>query len=191
MNRCRVIKIGGSLFDLPDLRSRLSAWMASVPVDQTLLIAGGGALCDVIRSADERHSLGEEAAHWLCIRALDTSAGLLAKIIGCEEIRTTSELTAWRSAAQHGPAVFNVTRFLRGDEPHLPGTVLEHGWHVTTDSIAARVAEILSADELVLMKSSAPRGSSPAAFAEEGLVDRFFPAAAARLPSVQVVNLRG
>ena len=68
---------------------------------------------------------------------------------------------------------------------------LPHSWDVTSDSIAARLAVLAGADELVLLKSGLPAGSlTLAQAAETGYVDRYFPVAAAGVPRVRCVNLR-
>ena len=81
--------------------------------------------------------------------------------------------------------------FLRRDEPELAGCRLPRNWAVTSDSIAARVAEVVGAHELVLLKSQLPIGQGGwREVSEHGIVDRHFPLAAAKLPVVRFVNLR-
>src|SRR5438552_4053283 len=69
----RVVKIGGSLFEWPELSAALRRWLFSQPSAFNILIAGGGALADVIRQADRDFSFGDERSHWLCIDALSIS----------------------------------------------------------------------------------------------------------------------
>ena len=74
------------------------------------------------------------------------------------------------------------------------GDALPHGWHVTSDSIAARVARTLNARELVLLKSTLPTASGAlerpgASTTQQELVDEYFGVAARGLP-VRIVNLR-
>ncbi len=87
--------------------------------------------------------------------------------------------------------LFDVEQFLREVEPRLAAVPLPHTWDVTSDSIAARVAELLGAEELVLLKSGlpSPRGDL-AGWAASDYVDRYFPVAATRLARVRAVNLR-
>ena len=63
---------------------------------------------------------------------------------------------------------------------------------MTTDSIAARMAECWPAEELVLLKScDAGPGTEFADLAECGYVDRHFPTVARRLSiPIRFVNLR-
>ena len=61
-----VIKVGGSLFDWPDLPHRLAAFLdqsrGQEPCfrEQAVLIAGGGPFADVIRTMDQVHDPGDE-----------------------------------------------------------------------------------------------------------------------------------
>ena len=72
MSSLSVFKVGGSLFDLPDLGQRL-AWLAEAQLSTVLLVPGGGPTAEIIRNLDRRHRLGEEAAHWLaCARSRST-----------------------------------------------------------------------------------------------------------------------
>jgi aspartokinase-like uncharacterized kinase len=68
---------------------------------------------------------------------------------------------------------------------------LPPSWDVTSDSIAARVAHLLRARELVLLKSAPlpPRVDRDEA-ARLGLVDPAFPEISSRLARVFYVNLR-
>ncbi len=62
---------------------------------------------------------------------------------------------------------------------------------MTSDTIAARVADRLGAVELVLLKSATlPPGTDRVAAARLGLVDPEFPRAAASILNVSYVNLR-
>ena len=45
----RVIKLGGSLLTLPDLRTRFEEWLKAQPLALNLLICGGGELVEAVR----------------------------------------------------------------------------------------------------------------------------------------------
>ena len=58
-----IVKVGGSLYDLPDLRARLQPWLSQAKSTDIILVPGGGATADVIRDFDRIHHLGEIWAH--------------------------------------------------------------------------------------------------------------------------------
>jgi aspartokinase-like uncharacterized kinase len=183
----RVIKAGGSLFDFEAFPQAWRRWLAEQPPAVNILIAGGGKLADVIREADQAWGLGDETAHWLCIDLLAASARLLAAILTDARLEDDWERLLQRVKERRGgpPIVFCPVRFLQQREDRFPPQALPHGWNVTTDSIAARIAGILDADELVLLKSA----DSPA-HAQPPYVDEYFVQAAAGLNCVRFVNLR-
>src|SRR4029434_4335250 len=77
----RCVKVGGSLLDWPPLVKALNNWLAGQPRSMQIVVCGGGALTDAIPRLDRNFSLGEEAAHWLCVDALSVTARLLAAIL--------------------------------------------------------------------------------------------------------------
>jgi 5-(aminomethyl)-3-furanmethanol phosphate kinase len=182
----RVVKVGGSLLrhqpeaQAKDLPAVLRSWLSRQSPALNVLVAGGGEFADAIRQADAMHGLGDEAAHWLCVDALSLTARLLSRIVNAKVISRAEEIPAMAEAI----CVFDPGPYLRSVEPVLGSTSLPPSWAVTSDSIAARIAEHLAADELVLLKSCLP------AAATTPYVDDYFPAAAANLSLVRCVNLR-
>lgn len=176
-----VAKVGGSLYDLPDLRGRLVSWVEGV-APPVLLVPGGGPAADVIRELDRVHRLGEEQAHWLALRTLAVSAHFLAGLLGVPVVRTPADRAA-------PLAVLDPHAFCQGDDSR-PGAV-PHGWKVTSDSIAARVAEDAGA-RLVLLKSvDLPAGTGWEAAGAAGVVDEAFAALVGRAGlAVEWINLR-
>jgi aspartokinase-like uncharacterized kinase len=184
-----VIKVGGSLFDYPELLPAWNRWLGEQSPAAHVLIAGGGKLADVIREADRIWAFGEEAAHWLCIDALAVSARLLAAVLKESRLEASWERLLQRLDTREieVPLVFCPVEFLKQVEPHLAPRPLPRGWHVTSDSIAAQIAGMLGADELVLFKSSDPpvHGAPGPPY-----VDEYFGQAVYGLNSVRLVNLR-
>jgi aspartokinase-like uncharacterized kinase len=184
----RVVKVGGSLFDFPDLVPSLRGWLAAQPHANNVLVAGGGKFADAIREADGRFSIGEESSHWLCIEALRVSARLLAAILPEAKLIATFEQLMSTLLDKKGdyPVVFCPRDFMREVEPFADNHPLPHTWSVTTDSIAARLADLIGADELVLLKPTDP----PSGGAMTGnFVDEYFSTAARDFPNVRFVNL--
>ncbi len=181
----RVAKVGGSLFDFAELPTALRGWLDDQP-GVTVLIAGGGRFADAVRRADATCSMGDTAAHRLALEAMRSSARFLTAML--PETELLHSLDDFREqVASGGVVVLDPWEILTPPECGLP-----HSWDVTSDSIAAYVASQLNAQELVLFKSTPlPANTSRAQAADAGLVDRYFVHAAATLPNVRWVNLRG
>jgi aspartokinase-like uncharacterized kinase len=170
-----VVKVGGSLFDCPKLRVKLHAYLATLAPEPVLLVAGGGQLADAVRELDRVHAVGEETAHWLALRSLSVTAALLR---GFELGAHTTVLDCFAFAET------DETR-----EGKLP-----HSWAVTTDSIAARAAQVFGAHRLILLKSTTiPPATSWELASANGWVDAYFPQIAASLAPacrIDAVNFR-
>jgi len=187
----RVVKLGGSLLDWPPFPATLRQWLAGQPPACNILVAGGGALADAIRRADHEFVIGEELSHWLCIDALPITARIVAALMpDFLLVSSYADLNSKITIKHSGDIVFDPREFLAEHESRLPGRPLPHDWTVTSDSIAARIAECLPADELVLLKSVDRPSGSLIDLAAEGYVDRYLPTAAANLPTPRFVNLR-
>ena len=183
-DRSLVVKVSGSLYDLPDLGARLRCWLAAQAARSVLLVPGGGALADAVRELDATHGLGEEAAHWLALRALTVAAQFLADLLPSSVI--VSHPDEWRHDTV---AVLDAHAFAVADEGRAGA--LPHGWAVTSDSVAARVAKVAQVRRLVLLKSvTIPKIVDWHEAAMRGWVDEFFAAAVIDELQVQTVNLR-
>src|SRR5262245_30170118 len=117
-----IVKVGGSLYDMPDLSVRLRKFLARLD-GQVRLFPGGGPAADVIQSYDARHSLGEESCHWLALRMLSVNAYFLASLL------PGIGVVNGHSAALH--AVLDPYEVAKADEAN-PGR-LPHSWNVTSD----------------------------------------------------------
>ena len=189
--RRRIVKVGGSLLELPDLGDRLRRWLSEQLPATNILLAGGGTLADEVRSWDQRFQLGQATSHWLCIDLLDVTAQLLSALLPDAYLCWNyAKLCDAISAGDQSTIVFAPAGFLRAEEADLTGLRLPQSWDVTSDSIAARLAEVTAADELVLLKSSLPASYSQQAELGREYVDRNFAHAAQGLSRVRFVNLR-
>jgi aspartokinase-like uncharacterized kinase len=188
-----VIKVGGSLYEWPDLATRLREWLAAEWNSGfgVLLIPGGGSTADAVRDLDRRHGLGEEKAHWLALRALSLNAHFLASLLpdACviEDVKHGEKV--W---LEGGTPILDVHEFARADERRTGR--LPYTWAVTSDALAARVAVVSQAHHLVLLKSTAiPARPDWAEAGRLGLVDEVFAEvlrAASHHLQVSAVNLR-
>ncbi len=137
-----VIKVGGSLGARPAPLRRLMATLARAGRHRWLVVVpGGGSFADEVRRADRRYDLGDSAAHWMAILAMDQYGHLLARLApGARVAASRRELA---------PGRLNVllpSAWLRRADP------LPHSWDVTSDSIAAWVARELGVRRLMLVK---------------------------------------
>jgi aspartokinase-like uncharacterized kinase len=184
-----VIKVGGSLFDWPELPVRLAAFLDSRHDQRIALVAGGGAAADVVRRLDRVHALGDETAHRLALHALDLTAHVLAGLL--PNSRPVGRIEELPSVWEDRIRPILVPRLILdqidgcGYDP-LPAT-----WKLTSDSIAARIAVHLRAEYLVLLKSaSLPRCANREEAVRLGWVDPTFPQLSQTLPCVEYLNLR-
>jgi aspartokinase-like uncharacterized kinase len=178
-----VAKVGGSLFDLPDLPLRLRSWFAARPEGGIVLVPGGGAAVDEIRRRFACGECSDYEAHWLAVEAMGFHAVRLARALACRAVASFREC---RAAPDRWLAL-DVAPELKADR----GRSLPVGWEVTSDSIAAWCSVRLGAAALYLLKSVG--GAEPLsveAAAARGWVDAHFPMVAATAPRLEWVNLR-
>jgi aspartokinase-like uncharacterized kinase len=200
-----IVKVGGSLFDLPDLRHRLRAMLRPFRAANVLLVPGGGATADAIRAFDSAHRLGEEASHWLALQALSLNARMLQELLPeARIVREIPEPEAPVRDAESAPAcasgsdenrsrsfLLDPFPFFHADEQrpnHLP-----HRWDVTSDSLAVRAATLAEAHELILLKSVVWEARDWTEAARSGIVDGYFARALQQAPAalrVRLINLR-
>jgi aspartokinase-like uncharacterized kinase len=124
-----VVKLGGSLCSqVPDLVAGLLACERPL-----LIVPGGGLFADVVRKLQ----VDDDSAHWMAIAAMDQYGWFIVS----QGIMATTLLKV-----PDRPVVFLPYCSLRQHDP------LPHSWDVSSDSIAAWVADFLRLD-LVLLKS--------------------------------------
>lgn len=191
----RILKVGGSLFDLPDLGPRLERLLAEFPPATNVLIAGGGKIADAVGDLQPKFNLTDDETHWLCIQALGITSEALNRLIPAAQ-RTAEAIQILRAP---GPSlwIFDVEKMLRDPSGHQVVTSLPQNASVTTDSIAAAVAVALTASELILLKSTdcldepkLSRRERLVRTASLGLVDPHFPVVAKSIIKIGWLNLR-
>jgi aspartokinase-like uncharacterized kinase len=105
------------------------------------------------------YALGDDAAHWMAVLAMDQYAHLLAARIRGARIVEHGEDGG-------GVPILAPYRWLREMDP------LPHSWDVTSDSIAAWTARAVGARRLILVKPA----SAPLAELTDGYFARALPA---------------
>jgi len=156
-----VVKVGGSALRDPAALDRVLAALDAASCAM-VIVPGGGPFADAVREVDRRLTLSDEVAHWMAVRAMDQYAELLVSrlrrgilVADLDDIR--------RAVARGQLPVLAPSGWLRREDP------LPHSWDVTSDSIAAWVAQVTAAGQLVLVK---PGSGGRASLA--GLTDPYF-----------------
>jgi len=184
-----VFKLGGSLFDLPNLAGVLRSAIEQRSDQGSVLVVGGGATADVVRAWDQTFGLSPEDAHWLAIEAMRLNESLILRLLPEARVaRSARQVSA--AVVDRRPAIICADCFVRwGEAAGL--APLPRSWTVTSDSIAAWTARTLGAGELVLMKSvPLPADLKTEEAASAGLVDDWFPETADPIPRLSWLNAR-
>jgi aspartokinase-like uncharacterized kinase len=134
-----VVKVGGGLGEsaLPALCTTLGKLGERHPL---LVVPGGAGFADAVREADGRFGLRAATAHRMAILGMEQFGWLLSDLIpGAVRCADLRRVRAGRTIVLLPAA--------------LPLDALPASWHVTSDSIAAWVADRAGAGRLVLLKA--------------------------------------
>jgi aspartokinase-like uncharacterized kinase len=162
-----VVKIGGSLEKTGRLGSVLSiVALAKRPV---VIVPGGGVFADAVRDSVTRHQLSERFAHFQAIRAMHQMADLMIALE--PEFAAVETLDEMQAAWASGRVSVWLPLELCRDDNTIPAD-----WSITSDGLAARLAERLGGASVVLLKSCPidPHASAET-LARDGIVDEAFP----------------
>jgi 5-(aminomethyl)-3-furanmethanol phosphate kinase len=170
-----VVKIGGGLLGLPGALARVGAVLGRVAARRPLVvIPGGGPFAEAVRSFEREYGLSPTAAHWMAILGMDQYAQAIADYT--PDSRVVDDRAGVQAAHASGAIpILAPFRWLRAADE------LPHSWEVTSDSLAAYLATLLGAEELVLVK--------PVAGGDE-LTDPYFRRALAAGMRWRVVSAR-
>jgi aspartokinase-like uncharacterized kinase len=179
-----VLKLGGSLLQLPDLEQRVRRLLTAAALTRPLIVAGGGPAADRVRQWQRDFDLDDAAAHWLAIESMTANARLLTRLW------PRSTLVASRDAAEaaweSGELPFlHVSGFVRTEESQHAAELLQPhdhvattrwqqlpaSWDATSDAISGWVAARWPADGLQLLKSCPPAATDLRELARRGMID--------------------
>lgn len=164
-----VVKLGGSIIRSPDL----AAWLDVIANAHRpmVIVPGGGALADEVRSCQQQLGFGDPTAHRMALLAMDQLAWAVAGLRPGLEVATTED--ALHQAIDHGHVAVWAPYTLISDRADVEAT-----WRLTSDSLALWLAGRLGASHCYLIKSVARNSVSLGAdqLARDGIVDEAFPA---------------
>jgi 5-(aminomethyl)-3-furanmethanol phosphate kinase len=163
-----VVKIGGSLLGSPELERWLEIF-AKFSDGNIIIVPGGGVFADAVREAQKLSKISDACAHRLAVLAMDQFGLLLANmnpLIATARTEMEIDERTW----QHRGIVWLPSTMVLADNS------IPQSWDVTSDSLAAWLAEKLGAQNLVLLKSEKPSKSelSLRMMTKDGLVDKAF-----------------
>ena len=141
-----VIKVGGSMGQSRKLVNLMQRLSGLGPRHGILVVPGGGAFSNAIREYDRRFGLDTDASHWMAILAMDQFGHLISSMIPDSELVQGLADARKVLAAGRLPVLLTYNLLFQTDE-------LPRSWDVTADSIAAWVAGLSGAKQLVLLKS--------------------------------------
>lgn len=167
-----IVKIGGSLLELPGWPAILAALVRDRAEARSVsIVVGGGPIVDGLRAIDAVAPRSPATVHALAIELMGTTARLVADALSlplgtdCDGAAEVLDIEEWLQRA--------------GRLDRLPV-----GWQVTSDSIAAAVATDTGCDLLLakrVVPPPCPDGDRIAHLARQGWLDGHFPVAAAGL----------
>lgn len=163
-----VVKIGGSLGDDDSLKQWLKIAAHRAP-GSTVVVPGGGGFADLVREAQLRWQFEDGIAHRMAILAMQQFAWQLIGIEpGLKLGVAVQGVKMWLTKGQNCIWLPDPDEL---DRHSVPAT-----WQVTSDSLAAWLANRLNATGLLLIKSAVlPEGEIDwHALTEAGIIDEAF-----------------
>ena len=163
-----VVKIGGSLLGSPELERWLEIFV-KFSDGKIIIVPGGGIFADAVREAQKLTKINDAAAHKLALLAMDQFGHVLHSI-NPALATASSECEIDERTWQHRAIVWIPSQMVLADD------TIAQNWDVTSDSIAAWLAEKLQATHLILVKSKQQDSNqlSLAKITKDGLVDFAF-----------------
>jgi acetylglutamate kinase len=144
-----VIKLGGSLLGSPELEHWLKI-VSRYGDGKVIIVPGGGIFADAVREAQHQSGISDTVAHHMAVLAMD-QYGVLMAGLNRRLATAASELEIAERGWQHRGIIWLPSKMVCADE-HIPAS-----WEVSSDSLAAWLANTLSAEHLILVKSERPQ----------------------------------
>lgn len=163
-----VIKLGGSLLGSPTLQKWLDL-VHRYSDGKIIIVPGGGEFADAVRNMQKKIGFDDETAHLMALKAMDQTA-LTFKAMQPQLALAETDLEIAQRGWQHRGILWQPSRMVSVNS-QLPAT-----WNLTSDSIAAWLAQRLEATHLLVVKCTQPQQKNITydALAQTGIVDKCF-----------------
>lgn len=160
----RVIKLGGSLAQSEQLAACLEH-ITAIALTSTIIVPGGGEFANQVRAAQQHWRFDDIAAHHMAILAMQQMAIMFQALqpgwalsSSLSALKQTQKVSIWFP----DPALLN--------RHSIPAS-----WDITSDSLAAWLADRLAATELIVVKAApCPSFTTIDSFVEQGILDAAF-----------------
>ncbi|HHA18430.1 MAG TPA: delta 1-pyrroline-5-carboxylate synthetase [Methylophaga sp.] len=139
-----VVKLGGSLYNTPELRAWLNILDEVANQQPIIIVPGGGPFANQVRDAQQLHQFDDSHAHHMAILAM-AQFGLLIKgiIPNCQMFYFPTDKLV---TTPKGLSVWLPNKSL------LSQAEIMHSWTITSDSLALWLANKLNTEQLILVK---------------------------------------
>lgn len=141
-----IIKLGGSLLASEKILPCLEKIERSHHEKSTVIVPGGGVFADQVRQAQQQWQFDDRTAHQMALCAMKQMA-LLIKALK-PEFTLFDSVADFRNAENHNRISIWSPEVAELDKAGIPSS-----WAVTSDSLSAWLANSLSAEELIVVKS--------------------------------------
>jgi aspartokinase-like uncharacterized kinase len=162
----QVVKLGGSLSHSQALVNCLYAIAGNSQV-KTVIVPGGGDFANQVRLAQQRWRFNDEIAHAMAILAMQQMA-LLFKGLQPAFILASSISAIEQALAAQVPIIWSPCI------EQLNQANIKASWQITSDSLAAWLAQELNADQLQVVKAATIETQNLAQLAWTGVIDEAF-----------------
>jgi len=143
-----VIKLGGSLIGSEELGQWLQK-IAKLGDGKVIIVPGGGLFADAVREAQQLTSLDDKTAHQMAVMSMD-QFGVMMAGMNHDLATAASELELAERGWQHRGIIWLPSKMVMADD------TIPTNWDVTSDSLAAWLAQKVGASHLLLVKSTKP-----------------------------------
>jgi len=163
-----VVKIGGSLLGSPELERWLEV-AAKFSDGNIIIVPGGGVFANAVREAQVLSKISDACAHRLALLAMD-QFGLMLANMNPLLATASSEMEIDERTWQHRGIIWLPSKMV------LNSNSIPQNWDMTSDSLAAWLAQKLGAQHLILVKSDKPNDKKLClkTITKDGLVDQVF-----------------
>ncbi len=167
-----IIKLGGSLIGSADLSLWLAAIAQASQSCRIILVPGGGAFADVVRSAQNELNIDDVVAHEMALlgmRQFGLALAALCRPFSAATLMCVPDIQA--DSAVSGLGIWDPC------DPYLGKSSLPRDWRVTSDSLSLWLCGELENSHLILVKSTTPEelNADLVKAAANKFVDDYFP----------------